>query len=104
MLLWTLDISWYNITRYFIQHNKFGGKTSVRLGFHERHFFLVGAFRELLEKIDRNISGTHCFDYISVHIGLCNSKSFGMIKIYPVTINVICRKQWVHRMQLIIVL
>ena len=31
LLLYSPDISQYNITRYCIQHNNFGGKTSVRL-------------------------------------------------------------------------
>ena len=42
VLVWyTDDISRYNITRYFIQHNNFEGETSIRLRTYERRLYLT---------------------------------------------------------------
>ena len=65
-LLYRLDISRDNITRYFTQCNKSEGKTSARLRTHERHTYLALTGELWLslvicwEKSDREISGTHC--------------------------------------------
>ena len=65
---WTLDISWYDITRYRTQYTKFEGKTLVRLGSHGKHPYtslaLMGElwvfFVSYYEKIDRDVLGAHC--------------------------------------------
>ena len=40
-ILWTLDISWYNITRCCTQCDKFEGKTSVKFRTHERQPYVI---------------------------------------------------------------
>ena len=59
-------IARYNVARKCTQHNKFEGKTLVRLGTHVRqpYFVLTGElwmyFVIYFEKMDQDISGEHC--------------------------------------------
>ena len=68
-ILYTIDISRYNMTRHCTHHNKFAGKTLVRLETRERQPYLAltgelwESFVSYLEKIDRDILGAH---YIAV--------------------------------------
>ena len=88
---WTLDISRFNITQHCTQHNKFEGKTSVRLRTHNRHPYLaltgelcVSVSRELFgEKWPRGI-GSALYIYICVCVcDRCGTKkASGYIRQY----------------------
>ena len=66
VLLYTLDISRYNITRYSTQYKKFEDETLARYWTQERHSYLAltgepwVSFVTYLEKRDRKISGVYC--------------------------------------------
>ena len=69
VVLYTLDISRFNIARYCTQYNIFECETSARLWTHERHPYLAltgepwVSFVSYLEKSDREVSGVHCIHY-----------------------------------------
>ena len=70
VLIQTVDISPYDMTRYCTQHNQLEGKTSVRLRTHkiQPYLTLTGklwvSLMNYLEKIYSDISGAHCIQEI----------------------------------------
>ena len=83
-VLYTIDISRCNITRYFIQHNNFEGKTSTRLQTLERrpYLTLTGQWR-------RDIG-------IAVHLLSCPMQPSSVLAITCINIATVARSKPIH--------